>query len=93
MMVTLASVRLSVLMTRSAQAQISDENRVSSWPGPIASNPGRRMISTPRKPTPIALQRRRRTTSPSTSAASRVAKIGAVKPSAVTCESGVMASA
>ena len=78
-------------MVISAQAQASEENSVSSWPRPIVSRPGRTMISTPTKPTAIALQRRRRTTSPRISAARMVAKIGAVKPSAVTSASGVIA--
>ena len=89
----LLSVRPRVLMTSSAKAQIIDENSTSIWPSPIASKPGRRMMSVPRKPIAIALQRRARTTSPRISAASTVAKIGAVKPSAVTSESGVMLSA
>ena len=80
-------------MTSSAQAQIIEENSTRSWPNPIVSKPGRKMIIVPRKPITIAVQRRARTTSPSSSAASTVAKIGAVKPSAVTSDKGVMLSA
>ena len=47
----------------------------------------------PRKPQRVAVQRRRRNTSPSTTTESTAAKIGAVKPSAVTWETGVMPSA
>ena len=80
-------------MTISAQDQTSDENRTSNWPGPTAAKPGRRMIRAPRKPNAIAVQRRARTTSPSTSAASTVAKIGDGKPSAVTSDKGATLSA
>ncbi len=51
------------------------------------------MIRAPRKPTAIAAQRRARTASPSTSAASTVAKIGVENPSAVTSGNGAMLTA
>ena len=92
-MVALLSVRPSVLMTMSAQDQAIAENRASNWPVPTAAKPGRRMISAPRKPNAIAAQRRARTTSPSTSAASTVAKIGDEKPSAVTSDKGATLTA
>jgi hypothetical protein len=51
------------------------------------------MISAPTKPIAIAAQRRGRTTSPSTSAASTVAKIGDEKPRAVTSDKGATLTA
>ncbi len=61
--------------------------------GETVSNPGRTITSTPRKPTMVALQRRRRTTSPSTRAAAMVANSGTVKLSATACASGSSATA
>ena len=47
--------------------------------GVTSPKPGLRMISTPRKPRIVAVQRRARTTSPSTRAAPIVANSGTVK--------------
>jgi hypothetical protein len=78
MIVALESVRPSVLITSSAQAQTKDESTTSVCPAPIAAKPGRRMIKAPMKPTSTAVQRRGPTISPRIRAASSVVKIGAV---------------
>ena len=65
----------------------------SAMAGVISAKPGRRIISVPRKPTRVAVQRRARTTSPSTSAAPAVANSGTVKLSATASPSGSSASA
>ena len=51
-------------------------------------SPGRTMTSTPMKPTMVALQRRQRTFSRSTSAATQTENSGCEKPSAVASASG-----
>ena len=50
-------------------------------------------MTTPMKPSKVALQRRKRTVSPRKSAAPKVVKSGAVKLSATASESGSRASA
>ena len=60
------------------------------WNVPL---PGRIMISTPMKPTIVALQRRQRTTSPRMITASTVANSGLVKLSAVKSASSIRARA
>ena len=91
-MVTLESVRVITLITISATDQIAAEATIRIGPIPTSMTPGRRMISVPMKPIAMAVQRRARTTSPSTNTASTVANSGALKPSAVTWASGVMLS-
>ena len=70
-------------------APVAAEASTSRAAGDTASTPGRRITSTPMKPTTVAVQRRRRTTSCSTSAAPTVAKSGAVKLSATASASGI----
>ena len=66
----------------------ADDTSTAISPRPIARSPGRSTIMAPAKPTSIAVQRRTRTTSPSRTMAVTVAKIGAVKLSAVASASG-----
>ena len=65
----------------------------TSAPGCRLSLPGRTITSTPAKPTTVAVQRRQRTFSCSTRAASTTENSGCEKASAVASASGSMASA
>jgi hypothetical protein len=67
---------------------VSADSSTSPAAGSTAATPGRSITSTPAKPTISADQRRTRTTSLSTSAASMVANKGVVKLSAVASASG-----
>ena len=89
----LDSVRVSVLMTSMATAHNNAEKTVRIGPSPISPNPGRRMTSAPRNPMAMAPQRTIPTCSLKTKKASTLAKIGAVKVSAVTSAKGAMVTA
>ena len=60
----------------------------SAVAGLTSVKPGRRITRTPRKPKSVAVQRRARTTSPSTRAAPTVANSGRVKLSATASAKG-----
>ena len=92
-MVALDSVALRRLMMIMHPPQINDEMTTSIGPRSSGMNPGRRITSVPAKPRKIAVQRRRRTTSPRNRTARTEAKMGAENPSAVTWARGAMDSA
>ena len=60
-----------------------------SAPSSSVPAPGRIMISTPRKPTAVALQRRQRTLSPKSRTAKTMMNSGVVKVSAMKSASGI----
>ena len=74
------SVPLIIRVMISVQAQASAETsgkNAAGWKAPV---PGRRMISTPIRPTPVAIQRRMPTFSPRNTIDSAVTSSGATKP-------------
>ena len=74
----------------------ANSGAAASWasaPMWIASTPGRRMITVPRKPTTTAAARRPRSFSPRKSTAPMVVNSGAVNPIAVTSAIGMRAIA
>ena len=70
--------------------QMMAANNASIWPWPMSWKPGLSTTMAPTKPTPMAAQRRTPARSPNTFMARMVAKMGAVKTSAVTSASGVI---
>mgnify|MGYP002214532824 CR=1 FL=1 len=89
-MVTLDSVRVSILISIKAMAQTIAAERIKIGPKEISIKPGRRITSVPKNPIMIASQRRGPTFSPKNSIAKTVAKIGAVKLRAVNSAKGVI---
>src|SRR3546814_953245 len=75
------------------QAKVAAESSTTSATGSNAAMPGRRMMSTPAKPTATAVQRAAVTVSFSSRTASTVANSGAVKLNAVASASGIAATA
>src|SRR3954470_11795756 len=74
------SVPLIIRVMISVQAQASAETSGKNAAGWNAPEPGRRMMMTPIRPTPVAIQRRRPTRSPRKMIDSAVTNSGATKP-------------
>ena len=83
MMVSACSLADRRLIRRLTVAAASAPSRATSAAGSSTPLPGLSMIRTPRKPSAVADQRRARTLSRSTSAASTIRNNGLVKPIAV----------
>ena len=69
-------IRVMISVHAQASAETSGKN-AAGWNAPV---PGRRMISTPIRPTPVAIQRRMPTFSPRKTIESAVTSNGATKP-------------